>query len=87
MPQYLTEPAALSSIGGRPPHTLRIFASAIKPAPKGEFIREQEQKLLDICLISDGSPCSPRIKTLIKARLGPEWQLVDWWMPEPQDEF
>lgn len=67
--------------------TFRLFADAHKPYAQAEFPGDGEYKMLDICIPNDGTPCSPRIKALIAATLGADWQLVDWWMPEPISEF
>lgn len=79
---YLTAPEARTASC-----TLRLFADAHKPYPHPEFPGDGEYKMLDIVIPNDGTPCSPRIKALIAATLGEEWQLLDWWMPEPISEF
>lgn len=78
--RYLTAPEAKTTS-----HTIRLFAKAFKQDPNGEFIGDGEYEFLDVCLPNNGSSCTPRIKTLIAAALGDEWQLVNWWMPEPDD--
>lgn len=77
---YLTTVAAKTT-----PNMIRLFANAYKPYKDAEFQGDGEYKMLDIVIANDGTPCTPRIKTLIRARLGDEWQLVSWWMPEPDD--
>lgn len=79
---YLTAPEAKTAAS-----TIRLFADAYKPDEYPEFPGDGEYKMLDIVILNDGTPCSPRIKALIAATLGTEWQLVDWWMPEPETEF
>lgn len=78
MMTYLITPEAKAASS-----TIRLFADAYKPYPQPEYLGDGEYKILDICLVNDASPCSPRIKALIAATLGDEWQLLDWWIPEP----
>lgn len=70
--------------GETPPLRIRLLADAYKPYKYAEFKGDGEYKLLDIVLLNDGTPCNPRIKSLITATLGDEWQLIDCWMPEPR---
>lgn len=65
--------------------TIRLFADAHKPYPQPDFPGDGEYKMLDIVTANDGNPCTPRIKTLITARLGNDWQFLSWSMPEPDD--
>lgn len=71
MMTYLTAVEAKTT-----PNTLRLFADAYKPYKDAEFQGDGEYKTLDIVIANDGTPCTPRIKTLISARLGEDWQLV-----------
>ncbi len=50
--------------------TVRIKAIAEHP--------NKQREQLDLCLVNDGTPCTPRIKQLISHRLGGEWKLLDW---------
>lgn len=77
---YLTAPEVTTATP-----TIRLFADAYKPYKHAEFSGDGEFKTLDIVIPNDGTPCTPRVKSLIAAALGDEWQLYDWWQPEPDD--
>lgn len=65
MMTYLTSPEVKTASS-----TIRLFADAHKPYKDAEFPGDGEYKMLDIVIANDGTPCTPRIKTLITARLG-----------------
>ena len=78
----LTAPEALKASS-----TLRVFATATRPAVAPICHGEVETEQLDLVIVNDGRPCRPKIAALIAAALGEGWSLGEWWMPEPTDEF
>lgn len=51
-----------------------------------EVVKEGQTRLLDCCVVSDGTPCKPKLLKLVE-KLGEDWEVLDFWQPWDCDEF
>jgi hypothetical protein len=81
-PRLLTSEKALKAR-----QTVRWFCTAIRPNYDGEIGQDFEEEQLDVVVDLDSTPSKPKIQAEIRAKLGPDWQLADFWLPETDDVF
>ncbi len=64
--------------------TIEIWADIIKPTAEPEFAEECEHKLAKIITTL---PVNRQNLQLLINTFKPEYKLMNWWIPEPEDEF
>lgn len=70
------------------PHTTRVYVllKTGEEWDEGMELMLTETETIDLLLINDGQPCRPKIDAVIAAEY-PGCELLNWWTPEPFDEF
>lgn len=64
--------------------TIEIWTDIIKPADEPEFAEECEQKLAKIITTL---PVNRENLQLLISTFEPGYELMNWWIPESEDEF